>query len=454
MAALAHALTRFQLCRHPGGELSLVRIPVAAFAGHVGEVILPVSSRGRVLLPVAILADHRRVRAFQRKRGILVLLQRECRRVEAFHLVAVFAPLGMRRAGELTAMGILMTILARLERRVIVGIETGCGVAFHASQSLVFPDQRIGRGLMAGLGEGRRLPSRVDVTGSAFTVIGAARKLPLVLVLMAIHAFFMRDRPSEVGILVAPLARQTLVLAAERELGLTVVEGAAGELHAMPVLGVVARFAARRECAVVRILVAARTRLEIEPLVLNHLGIRLRRLMTLGAFHILVLSGQGEMRGRVIELFDRLPVILIVACLAFGSQLTGVAILVAGQAGRVQSFEGVRQIVIHNEFSIGRGNVLGVMAVLAFQLSMLAGERISGLLVIEFFFRGVPLEDAEVLAVVFGVAAGAVGIALGAVHDVSMHAFVRLDQLEDLPVAVQALQLGFSRAEAMTACTL
>lgn len=232
------------------------------------------------------------------------------------------------------------------------------------------------------------------------------------------------------------------------------VQGVPGELHAAPVLGVVAGLAASRECAVMRILMTARARFKIEPLVLNHLGIRLRRLMTLGARRILVLSGQREMRGRVIELFDWLPVIEIVASLAFGAQLTGMAILVTTQACRVQSFERARQIVIHDAFAIGRGDVLWVMAVLALQLGVLADQRIAGLLMIEFVLGGVPLEDAKVFAVVFGMAAGAVGIALGTVRDMSMHAFVCLDQFVDFSVTVQALQLGLSGAEAMTACTL
>ena len=96
------------------------------------------------------------------------------------------------------------------------------------------------------------------------------------------------------------------------------IEIAAGDLHVTPSLGVMARLATRHERTVMRILVTRRARRKAEAFILDNLGVFLSRLVTLGAFQVLVLSGQREMRHRMIKSFGCLPVIRIVARLAIG----------------------------------------------------------------------------------------------------------------------------------------
>ena len=218
-----------------------------------------------------------------------MLLQREGRRVEALHLVAVFATVEVRSARELLRVRILVAIGTGLKCRVVVGSETRRGMALGTLQTLMPAGKRVLGRLMAGLGEGCGFPPRICMTGGAFTAIGAADKLPPVLVLVAVHALFVLDRLLEIGVQVALVARQTIVFAVQRELGLAVVEIAAGDMHTFPRLGVVTRLAPRRERTVMRILMAGGARSEIKAFILNDFRIHLARLVTLGALDVFVL---------------------------------------------------------------------------------------------------------------------------------------------------------------------
>ena len=383
-----------------------------------------------------------------------MLFQGERGGMEALHFVAVLALVEVRGAAELPGVRVLMAIRAGLERRVIVGIETRRKVALGAGQALVLASERVLGGLMRGFGKRSGLPAGIGMTRPAFAVIGAGYELPFVLILMAIHALVVRDRLLEIGIHVALVAGQPVVLSVQGELSFAVVEGAARDLCVLPTGGVVARFAAGREGSVVRILMAAGARLEIQSFVLDHLGVGLRRLVTLGALHIRMLAGQREMGGRVVKLLDRLPGGEPVTGLAVGAQLAAVMIFVAREAGRMHPLEGLGQIVDHDGFAVSGGDVLGIMAVFAFQLRMLAEQRITSLLMIELLLGGIPLKDAEALAIMLGVAARAIGVALGAIGDAPVHALVRFDELENFAVAVETLQLLFPGAEAMAHGTL
>lgn len=244
------------------------------------------------------------------------------------------------------------------------------------------------------------------------------------------------------------------MFALQRELGFGVVERAARHLHTLPAFGVVAGLAAGRKRPVMRVLVAAAAGLKVDSFVLDDFRVRLCRLMALRAFDASVLPGQREMRHRMIECFYGFPVVVIVAGLAFGAQLAFVMVLMTREAGRVQAFERPRQIVNHDDFSVCHGDVLRVMALFAFQLRVLAEEHITGLLMIEFIFGGIPLEDAEVLAVVLGVASGAIGIPLAAIGHAPVHTLMRFHETVDLAMAVEALQLFRAGAKTMTACAL
>ena len=73
---------------------------------------------------------------------------------------------------------------------------------------------------------------------------------------------------------------------------------------------------------------------EFEPRVLRDLGIRRERWMAPGARNVLVAAGQGKPGAGVVEGNHRLPAGWVVAALAICSQLSGVAVFVAGQALR------------------------------------------------------------------------------------------------------------------------
>jgi hypothetical protein len=198
-----------------------------------------------------------------------------------------------------------------------------------------------------------------------------------------------------------------------------------------------------------RILMAGGARGEINAFVLNDFRVGLARLVTLRALDVFVLPGEREMGGGVIKFLNCFPVVGVVAVLALGAQLSGVVILMAGKTRGVEPFEGLRQVVHHDVLAIFRRNVFRAVALLAFQLCVLANQRVTGLLVVELFFRGLPLEDAKPFAIVLGVAAGAVGVAFGAVGDTPMHTLVVFHQLVDLAVTVQALEFRFSSTEAV-----
>lgn len=239
MARFADTLSQLQSPRHQFRKPTLVRVLMAGLAGAIGEVVFPVSAGRRIFFSVAILASNGCVRALQGERRRLVLFQSEGRGMEAFHLMAVFAAVEVRGARELQRMRVLMTIGTPLKRRVIVGIETGRWMALGTFQALMLARQWIFGRLMGGFGKRCGFPTGIRVTSAAFAVIGAAHKLPFVLVLVAVHAFFVLDRLFEVRVFVALVAGQTLVLAVQRELGFAVIEIAAGDVHTFPSLGIV-----------------------------------------------------------------------------------------------------------------------------------------------------------------------------------------------------------------------
>ncbi len=256
VARFADALRLLQSDGHQSGKFSVVRILVAGFAGAIGEVVFPVGARRRVIFAVAILTGDGRVRPFQGKRRGLVLFQGECRGVESFHLVAVFAPVKVRGARKLLRVRVFMTIGARLKRRVIVGIKTGGNMALGTVQGPMLACERVLGRLMAGDGERCGFPARIGMAGATFTVICAGHKLPLVLVFVAVHALFVFDRLLEIGLHMALVAGQALVFAVQREFGLAVVEIAAGNVDPFPRLSVVTRLAPRLERTMMRILMA------------------------------------------------------------------------------------------------------------------------------------------------------------------------------------------------------
>lgn len=94
--------------------------------------------------------------------------------------------------------------------------------------------------------------------------------------------------------------------------------------------------------------------------------------MALGAFHVLVFAGQGEVGSGVIERLQGLPAGDGVALVAIRSQLPAVLVLMASETGWMKSFEGPAEVLYFDLLSVRRGNVPGIMALLAVQAGMAA----------------------------------------------------------------------------------
>ena len=200
----------------------MMRILVAARARHGVEMELPVVRTAAFL--VTILARHGGMRTLQGKTGSLMIPNAEGGRLKAVHRVAGLAPVAPGSAGELPPVRILVAIEAGLELRAIVDTGTGRRVALGTGQSLVLAGDRVGGGLMTGLGERGWLPARECVARAAVAAVGAVEKLALVLVLVAVQAFFVCHRCFEIRVLVALHASHLAMLAIQRELRGGVVE--------------------------------------------------------------------------------------------------------------------------------------------------------------------------------------------------------------------------------------
>ena len=183
--------------------------------------------------------------------------------------------------------------------------------------------------------------------------------------------------------------------------------------------------------------------------VLDHLGVARRRAMAFGAFRVLVFTGQGKVRGGVIERLQRFPAGDGVAFLAVRAQLAGMGVGMARLTSRMEPFEGPVQVGDLDLPAVGQKDVLGVVTLLAVQAGVAAHERISGLLMVELLLGCLPFVDAEVLAVMLRMAAHAVHVALCPVNHAPMVALVLVHQGPNLTVTIQAFELGRTRTENM-----
>src|SRR5450631_662530 len=132
--------------------------------------------------------------------------------------------------------------------------------------------------------------------------------------------------------------------------------------NSLPAFGVVARLAALRETAVVRIVVAIRA-LGKRYSGVARFAVGARR-VTLFTLHLRVQSGQWKSRFGVIELpdGDRLPVGIVVALEAIGAEAPFVLILVAGDAGLRNAQKTAPQVLHLDGRAQSRGDVIGGVA--------------------------------------------------------------------------------------------
>lgn len=137
---------------------------------------------------VALDAGHRGMSARQRELRFLVQGNREKRALKALHVVAVFAAIVVRRAGELSVMHVLVAAGAICELHLVNGVLSGGDVALRAFNRGMFSFKRIARGLVLFDAEQGRFPTLHFVALRALAFRGAVRELPVVRILVAIGA--------------------------------------------------------------------------------------------------------------------------------------------------------------------------------------------------------------------------------------------------------------------------
>ena len=199
----------------------------------------------------------------------------------------------MGRGSKLTGVTVGMAIGTALKLDPIQGVLTLGNVALHAFQPHMTALQRVSGRSVIFHGEKGGLPPLHVVAGGALAAVLTLGELPVMSILVAIHALLERDRLLEIAIGVALGATDGSVLAFERELGLGVIEALVDGLQVdlLPSGGAMAGLAALRETAVVGVFVAIRALVERDADVLRFtIG---TAGVTLGALYLRVQSGEG-----------------------------------------------------------------------------------------------------------------------------------------------------------------
>jgi len=417
---------------------------VASFAALVGKTVADAAvSTGSM----TIAAGHGSVRPTQLEPALVVTRGRERRRREPVLAVAAVAAVGMGRGGELFGVGIFVAVGATGECELEAHLRARSGVALRASHARVPGAQRIGGEGMLGDGEGRRLEPGGGVTLRAFAAAGAPSELPLVGIAVAVTTAGVSQRPAEVCAFVAGSAGHLPMLAGEREGGLAVIVLRA---RRFPRVRAVARLARRRKAPAMRIGVAGGAAVEAQTLVNRLVPDPGVGPVALRARHAEVRTREREPGLAVVEAAYALPVLMVVTLQTMAAQLATVLVLVAGRAGRGQAEEGPVEDTDLDVAARGGGNAGRIVTALAGESAMFAFQRISGLRMVELLLRGLPVHQAEVFAVVLGVAVRTVGAATLAGGNAPMVARAGIHPLCDLDVAIDATELALARRGRMT----
>lgn len=167
------------------------------------------------------------------------------------------------------------------------------------------------------------------------------------------------------------------------------------------------------------------------------------------ACHLAVQAGQRVACLRVIELIGGFPIYEIVAALAVVPQLALVGVLVASNAFLGQSKERPGRILHFDQRAL-RGNHIGRnMALLASQAGMFAFQAIARKAVVKLCLRRLPMNEMEIFAIVFQMAAHAF-LAVRISHlNLGVITMLGLKPLGNLFMAIQALEGRRAGAELM-----
>ena len=277
------------LCRHAIFEFTLVDIGMARGAGAVLEMERQdlIGAPGQADL-VAFRARNCCMGSGQWKAGILMFGNRVGRPVEILHCVAFFtAIIGVGSGVELIVVRIFVAIHASCKFNFVNSIFAGRCVAFFALYRRMLSFQWIfGSGMFFHTEEsGLPVLSSDGVTFRAFAFAGPRLELALMRIRrVAIRALVKFNRRLEIALRMALCAPNRLVHPFQRVFGLGVIKFRRQIVDDFPSARCVASVARAFECALVRIRVAARTRIKFQSPIFNSI-VRGSREMALGAFH-------------------------------------------------------------------------------------------------------------------------------------------------------------------------
>jgi len=232
---------------------------------------------------------------------------------------------------------------------------------------------------------------------------------------MAISAFSVCQRGVEDLAMMTGAAAHVSVLAQQWVLGARVVKDGthSRRRHLLPHGDAVAGIAVGFEAATMRVGMTRRAFVEGQANIPCDLLLAAHRLVALLAGHANVGTRQGEFGFRMVESRRALPLIQGMTAQTVLAQLAAMRVCVAGKAIAREAEESAVQIRALNGGALRLGDVARIVALLARKLRVLALEDVSGLAVVESLLGRLPVDQAEGLAVVFGMAANTVLVGAG-----------------------------------------
>ena len=211
--------------RHSLLKLPLVQINVATLAVQILPLIGNLGSRQRSIGEfVAIGARCRQVPAVQRKSNLFVAGEGKRRWNKTVQVMALFAAVQIRRAGELGIVIVLVAIRALREFDLVQRLPALGNMTFATLERCVLARERIGRLLMRLRVKQRWLPAVDGVAGSTFAAVGPIGELAGVRVFVAIGALGKFQGPLEIAVCMTEQAVDRLVHAEQRILRFGVIE--------------------------------------------------------------------------------------------------------------------------------------------------------------------------------------------------------------------------------------
>lgn len=171
--------------------------------------------------------------------------------------------------------------------------------------------------------------------------------------------------------------------------------------------------------------------------------------MAFCAGHRGVRSGELEFRRRVTEPAGRLPCFCRMAARAFRAELAAMLVLVAANAGPRKPQVRAVQVLDLNPGTCRCWNLVGGVALLAFQCGVLPGERKAGLPMVQGFAVWLPADELKIQSVMFGMTARAIFARCVRGQPGRVHALSLRYASPYLRMTIEALQLDCAAPQVM-----